>query len=98
MAGRATKGAKAGAGGLAGRYDGGGLTGTAGGTTPGRGMAGMGGTDGGATGGGSGAGSGLMTGAVASGTLRTQKTPEQTEQRARTPSTGTLAGSTRNTV
>lgn len=33
-----------------------------------------------------------------SGTCRTQKTPEQTEQRARTPSAGTLAGSTRKTV
>ena len=54
--------------------------------------AGAGATGGDAIGGGGGAGSG------ATASRRTQKTPEQTEQRARTPAAGTLSGSTRNTV
>jgi hypothetical protein len=66
-------------------------------------MAGVGWDGGGGGGGGGGATGteisvGASDGGAAIGGLRTAINPEQTEQRARTPCSGTLAGSTRNTV
>lgn len=51
-----------------------------------------------ATGGGGGGAATTGAGAATDSAIPTGKTPRQTEQRARTPPAGTLAGSTRKTV